>query len=114
MSDILKDALELARRPYTTIVFRDRTTDDDYLYVAVNPELEGCLAQGETAQEAQDNLNAFRIDYIQHLLEHHLPVPEPKRIRTGRITITIPESPTSQDPQAKIGKSDIVQLHTQP
>lgn len=67
----------LAARPYTDVIFRDGTTTDGYLYIAETIELEGCVVQGETIEEAKENLRLFRIDYIQHLLEHNLPIPEP-------------------------------------
>ncbi len=72
-----KHAEELANRPYSEMALRDRTTDDDFLYVAMTPELEGCIVQGETMREALDNLQLFRIDYIEHLLDNDLPVPDP-------------------------------------
>jgi predicted RNase H-like HicB family nuclease len=76
-NDIEKRAEELAARPYSEVVFRDRTTTGGYMYVALTPELEGCMVQGETLEEAKANLRLFRIDYIQHLLENNLPIPDP-------------------------------------
>lgn len=76
-NDLKKQAEELAARRYAMFVFRDMTTEDEPIYVALNPELDGCFAQGETSQEARENLDAFRVDYIHHLLTHGLPVPEP-------------------------------------
>lgn len=76
-TDLKKQAEELAGRRYSMFVFRELTTEDEPIYVAFNPELDGCFAQGETSQEARENLNAFRVDYMYHLLEHGLPIPEP-------------------------------------
>lgn len=73
---IRKKAEELATMPYYINIIADKV-DDEILYVAMNPELEGCLAQGFNPQEAVDNLNEVRIDYIQHLLEHNISIPEP-------------------------------------
>jgi predicted RNase H-like HicB family nuclease len=70
-------ALELSRMGYTIDLLRDKTTDDDYIYLALNPELEGCLAQGETREEALANLEEVRVDYFEHLLEFNLPIPNP-------------------------------------
>ena len=81
-SEVRKQAEELARRTYTEVVFRDKTTDDESIYMAVTPELEGCMAQGETVREAQENLRLFRIDYIEHLVENNLPVPDPSWMAT--------------------------------
>lgn len=77
MNELRTQAEILAKCLYTTVTFRDKTTDGDYIYVALNPELEGCLAQGDTIAEAQENLREFRIDYIEHLLETEMPIPEP-------------------------------------
>lgn len=76
-NEIEKRAEQLAMRLYTEVAFRDKTTTDGYIYVAITPELEGCMAQGETLREAKENLRLFRIDYILHLLENNLPVPDP-------------------------------------
>lgn len=76
--ELFEQAELLAQRPYTEISFRDQTTEDGIMFVALNPALEGCMAQGETLQEARDNLRLFRVDYIYHLLQHELPVPDPQ------------------------------------
>jgi len=77
-NNLESQAEALSVRSYTDVVFRDRTTTDGYMYVAYTLELEGCMVQGETVEEAQESLRLFRIDYIQHLLEHQLPVPDPQ------------------------------------
>ncbi|SRR3972149_7344083 len=70
-------ALELSKMGYTIELLRDKTTDGEYIYLAVNPELEGCLAQGETREDALANLEDVRVDYFEHLLEFNLPIPNP-------------------------------------
>ena len=75
-----EEAERLAKRPYRTIVFLDETTDDEPIYVALNPELDGCVSQGETSDEALRNLHGARVDYIYFLLEDELDVPEPQPI----------------------------------
>jgi len=82
-SNIRMRAEELAQRQYTEIMFRDETTDGDHIFMAVTPELEGCVAQGESIRDAQENLRLFRIDYIEHLLEHDLHVPYPAWMATS-------------------------------
>lgn len=77
MSEIVENASDLAARPYIVVVFKDKTTDGDFIFLAVNPEIDGCMAQGETMEEAEENLDVVRVAYIQHLLDHGLPVPEP-------------------------------------
>jgi predicted RNase H-like HicB family nuclease len=70
-------AINLSRLGYTLVLLRDKTTDGDCVYIALNPELEGCMAQGLTEIEAIENLDEIRVEHIEHLLEYHLPVPTP-------------------------------------
>ncbi|MBL1135889.1 MAG: type II toxin-antitoxin system HicB family antitoxin [Chloroflexi bacterium] len=56
------------------------------MFLARNPELEGCMAQGETPEAAQSNLLEARIDYIYFLLEDGLPVPDPTREVTSSLS----------------------------
>jgi predicted RNase H-like HicB family nuclease len=67
---------------------KDRTTDGGEVFVAFNPDLDGCMAQGDTPQEAVKNLDAVRIEYFEHLLEHGLPIPAPKPVETRDRTAT--------------------------
>ncbi len=78
MSSLRGEAKRLADRPYRTIVFLGETTDGEPGYVALNPELEGCVSQGDTPDEALLNLKEARVDYIYFLLEDGLEVPEPQ------------------------------------
>lgn len=85
---IQEQALELSRLPYTVELLRDKTTDGEYIYLARNPELEGCMAQGLTEEEALANLDEVRIEHIEHLLENHLDVPYPNRaVASSQTTI---------------------------
>ncbi len=81
--NLREQAAKLAARPYTLRVLRDDSEPEEPLYVALNPELDGCMAQGTTIEEAEISLNAFRIAYIEHLLQHGLPVPEPATMTTS-------------------------------
>ncbi len=95
-------AQKLASRPYTIRILRDDSIPEKPLYMAVNPELEGCMAQGESIEEAERFLDEFRVDYILHLLEHDLPVPEPAATATMTstpifVTETWPQSTQSDD-----------------
>ena len=49
-----------------------------------HPELPGCMAQGETVEEAIENLKEVTLEYILSLLEDRLPIPIP----SGRLTKT--------------------------
>jgi predicted RNase H-like HicB family nuclease len=76
-------ATNLSKLGYTIELLRDRTTDGDYVYIARNPELEGCIAQGLTEGEALENLDMIRIEHIEHLLEFHLTIPKPNHATTS-------------------------------
>lgn len=86
----LEQARALALRNYTTILSSEKLNDDTAMFLARNPELEGCMAQGETPEAAQSNLLEARIDYIYFLLEDGLPVPDPTHEVTSGLTTETP------------------------
>ncbi len=93
MTDLYAQAQQYAMQPYTIILTRDETTDGEPIFVAFNPELPGCLAQGETEAEVLTNLIDARTEYILGLLQHNLPVPSPNPVPTesgmkGRSTVS--------------------------
>jgi len=101
MSKNRKRAEELAGKLYTRIVFRDKVDEDEYAYIALNPELEGCIVQGDTLEEAKAYLDEVRIDLIEHLLDYELIVPEPSDNDMSILEPIVAESlndevPTSQ------------------
>lgn len=51
--------------------------DEEGVFVASHPDLPGCLAQGETANEAVANLDEARQAWIGYRFESGLPIPEP-------------------------------------
>ena len=71
------DINELLHRKYITIIRLGETADGSYCYVAFHPELPGCMSQGETLEEAEENLREATEMVIRHLLSNHLPVPDP-------------------------------------
>jgi predicted RNase H-like HicB family nuclease len=83
MNNNVRKAKDLAAKPYVTIVYLNPTTDGEgFVFVATNPEIEGCKAQGLTMEEAQANLDEVRIDMIEHLLNYNLPIPDPAWVAT--------------------------------
>ena len=74
----LRRAKELANRPYQVHVFPDESTDGESCYVATVPELPICMSDGDTVEEAKNNLESAKVDFIYFLLEDGLPVPEPR------------------------------------
>jgi predicted RNase H-like HicB family nuclease len=71
------EAQRLSERSYEVVVSQDETTDGDPIFLATNPELPGCMAQGWTVDEAVRNLADARLDYIVSLLQDGLDVPAP-------------------------------------
>ena len=64
---------------YSTITQLVKDGDDLY-YVACHPEIENCIADGTTAEEARKNLAEVTEMILEHLREHHLPIPSPAPI----------------------------------
>ncbi|HXU47371.1 MAG TPA: type II toxin-antitoxin system HicB family antitoxin [Thermoanaerobaculia bacterium] len=61
-------------------------------FVAENPDLPGCLAQGETALETLANLDEARRLWLETAIEHGDPVPEPADDArySGRLLLRMP------------------------
>ncbi len=51
--------------------------DEDGVYVAEAPTLPGCISQGETREEAIENVREAIAVYLESLEAHHEPVPPP-------------------------------------
>ena len=76
-NDFRDKAERLALLPYSVVVIRDEDSDGNPVFLAVNTELDGCMADGKTSEEAIENLKDARADYIQVLLLSGEPVPTP-------------------------------------
>lgn len=92
---LLEQATILADRNYKIVFSVESTKLGKALFMAKNPELEGCMAQGETLEEAIQSLRDARIDYIYDSLKDGYPIPEPESampqplIKTGSKGILI-------------------------
>lgn len=53
-------------------------SNDDQAYIAEVPELSGCSADGETAQEALQNVEIVSREWIETAIEMGRIIPEPK------------------------------------
>lgn len=51
--------------------------DEDGMFVAEVPALPGCISQGNTRNEALDNIREAIRAYIESLQKHNEPVPLP-------------------------------------
>lgn len=73
-------ANELARRPYLIMTSIEETTNDQPIHFARVLEMDGCFGQGETRQQALDDLHLAMVDFIESLLDDGLPIPEPTQL----------------------------------
>ncbi len=51
--------------------------DEDDVYVAEVPALPGCISQGQTREEAVENIKEAIAAYLESLAAHGEPVPPP-------------------------------------
>ena len=87
--ELFEQAKKLAARNYTLSVFEDTLSSGEKIYMAKNPELAGCMAQGMSIEEAIDNLAEARLDYIYDSLEDGIPIPAPAMQPVPRVIETI-------------------------
>jgi len=88
------NAKEIAQKPYAILVYEDKTTTGEKIYLAMHPEFTGCMAQGETEESAIKELENVTLEYIESLIEDRQPIPEPltKSMNTsGGKVITLDE-----------------------
>jgi antitoxin HicB len=51
--------------------------DEDGMYVAEVPSLPGCISQGQTREQAIENIKEAIAGYLESLEAHNEPVPPP-------------------------------------
>lgn len=54
--------------------------DEDGMYVAVCPDLPGCVSQGRTRAEALANITEAVQGYLESLRKHGEPLPQPETL----------------------------------
>jgi antitoxin HicB len=83
---------ELFAQPWS----REVVADEDGIFVASVPELEGCFADGDTVEEALANLDQVLRDWLALALEEQAKIPEPRRqddeLFSGRFSVRVPRS----------------------
>ncbi len=79
---IHEKARRIAQRAYAVHLMRDLSVDGRTVYVAGHPELPGCVADGDTAEEALSNLRVAAVEFIASLIEDGLAVPPPNCAET--------------------------------
>jgi len=91
LADQRSRAEELFQQPWS----REVLVDEDGAYVARVPELPGCFADGDSLQEALENLDVVLREWLTISLERGNPVPTPRRIAdsfSGRFSVRVPRS----------------------
>src|SRR5947209_4868371 len=85
--NVEQEVEQFMQYPYAIVIEKD-ICDTQPCFVAYNPELSGCMAQGNTQIEAVVNLSEARRELITVLLEEGIkvPLPMPLCARTDRPT----------------------------
>ena len=78
---------------YPIDLFR-RDDEGDQYWVAEIPDLPGCVADGETPDEAIESLTEAKRLWIEARLENGHPIPQPTDTRgySGRLLLRMPKS----------------------
>lgn len=82
---------ELAALPWS----REVVADEDGVFIASVPELEGCFADGDSVEEALANLEQVLREWLELAVEEHEAIPEPRRqaeMYSGRFSVRVPRS----------------------
>lgn len=77
LPELIEKASRIATQPYLIRILEDETTSGHPVYIASIQEMEGCMAQGKTMEDALLNLREAAVDFIASMLEDGLPVPPP-------------------------------------
>lgn len=72
---------------YQFLVFIER--DEDGIYVATCPALQGCYTQGDTYQEALDNIREAIELHIEARLQVGEPIPLLQEVGFERVQVTV-------------------------
>ena len=62
---------------------------EDGYYVVHVPALPGCITQGRTIDEAQENAKEAIEAYLESLRKHHQPIPEPGSVRVAEVAVEV-------------------------
>lgn len=76
MSDKLRDYMS---RDWPKMTDRELTNDGTELFSAWLVDLPGCIAQGDTKEQAIERLEALKPAYFAKLVEHGVEPPEPSK-----------------------------------
>lgn len=86
---------------YLIEIVREPTTEGDLVYVARHPELPGCMAHGESADEARANLDEARGLYLADLGRRGIEMP-PARGLVRVVTWETSPPTAAPNPQPRV------------
>lgn len=91
MSKTIKMPEEYLKEPYSRILIPD---EESGTYTALILELPGCIAQGNTPQEAYENLEDAAKDWIEAALGLKQEIPSPSQSVSfgGKVLLRLPKS----------------------
>jgi len=70
-----------------------RWSEEDHAYLAEIPDLPGCIADGETPEEAVKALEEVANEWLQVAREEGRPIPDPTRDEaSGKFVVRLPKS----------------------
>lgn len=85
---------QLIKLPYHVQLVHDESSDGQVGWVANVVELPGCLAQGDTPEDASRNIYAAMESWFASMLEDGKPIPPPAEepSASGRVLLRLPAS----------------------
>ena len=85
---------EYLELPYRIALVRDQDEDGNTGWVAEVEELPGCLAQGDTAEEAIEHVREAMSGWLSVAIEDGIEIPEPRagESSSGRLLLRMPGS----------------------
>ena len=91
MSKTIKMTKEYLKEPYYRVLIPD---DESGTYTAVILEFPGCIAQGDTPQEAYEHLEDAAKEWIEAALDLKQEIPSPSQSLSfgGKILLRLPKS----------------------
>lgn len=91
MGDVVKAPREYLREPYSRVLTPDEETGT---YTAEIREFPGCVAQGDSPEEAYRNLEATAESWIEIALDlgQEIPKPSATSSHSGKIVLRLPKS----------------------
>ena len=84
----MEKAKKLASRDWETKVIEEELSDGTLVFVARNLDLERCIAQGETREQALEELKDATHVHIATSLYYNLPITKPKRDNEVMFVVT--------------------------